>query len=250
MDFKVKSGDSLTDIQIYGYILPDKAKDCIKWEMKLTDGYLYDVGHKVIIATDTKEGLKIVSTREDATVYKKELTEKKDKWYFYAMLNKDIKLSSTSLPKITLVQSSQSYKMRVPLSCVVRIENGLYAVHALNKRQGLFSEEIVVNEITGKRYIMPISYLTSSLMTSEERLTEDSVQLDKLLIFDGFSEQMKLFAEKVKDEPEKNLFRYLGKKFKYYFLHSDLRFLDYENQKVAIDTPEFKTVMETCKELN
>lgn len=152
-DFKVKPGDTLEAKQVFGYILPDVAKDCVKWEMELTDGYLYDVGHEVIVAAEIKEkGVntskeKIVSTNQAATVFKKELTEEKDKWNFYATFDKEVVPSSTAAPKVTLVQSSQSYRMRVPLSCVVPAENKQRAVHALKKRQGLFSEETVVNEI-------------------------------------------------------------------------------------------------------
>ncbi|MCL2816261.1 MAG: extracellular solute-binding protein [Oscillospiraceae bacterium] len=99
-----------------------------------------------------------------------------------------------------------------------------------------------------KRYIMPLSYDTNVLITTDETLEAEGINnIDNLHSFDGLVEEIKTYLN-----------RYTSTKFVYdwqfqginmFFPWCGLQYIDYENKTLNVDGDDFRKVMEAYKDI-
>ncbi|MFZ2539719.1 MAG: hypothetical protein WAX04_12610 [Oscillospiraceae bacterium] len=147
MGLNAKAGDSIVAGQQLFYILSEKSKPCIEWEMDLQEGDIYAINSEVTVAVDIIKGKYSQAEQVAALISKKKFDNKTNKWNFTAEFQEDVKLKETTIPKISLVNASENHRMIVPLSCIIEKQGGKFAVQTLEKKQGLFSEETAIREV-------------------------------------------------------------------------------------------------------
>ena len=99
----------------------------------------------------------------------------------------------------------------------------------------------------GRRYIMPLSYDTSVLITTKEILAAEEIDIDNLQSFDGLVEETKKYLD-----------RYASTRFVYdrqfqdinmFFPWCGLQYIDYENKTLNVDGEDFRKVMDAYKDI-
>ena len=99
----------------------------------------------------------------------------------------------------------------------------------------------------GKRYVMPISYRTRILITSEERLAEEGIKSNSLKTFGGYASEVKKYLDKYNST--KLVYHVQYQWCLMYFPWCGLRAVDYESKSVNVGGDDFKKVMEAYKDI-
>ncbi|MCL2813506.1 MAG: extracellular solute-binding protein [Oscillospiraceae bacterium] len=99
----------------------------------------------------------------------------------------------------------------------------------------------------GKRYIMPLTYMTNSIVTTKEALTAAEMDMEKLKSFDGYTGEIKKYLEKYDSTKfvynEQQQYPYM------FFPWCGVELIDYENKAVITDEKNFKKLMEAYKDI-
>jgi len=102
----------------------------------------------------------------------------------------------------------------------------------------------------GKRYIMPVEYSVSVLLTTQEILDAEGITPSDLATFDGFIRTLENYNEKYKDNPNKTI----SEKPSFYdsiifniLPWCGIELINYRENRVEVDSPHFKSIVEAMK---
>ena len=101
----------------------------------------------------------------------------------------------------------------------------------------------------GKRYILPISYILPVMFTAQEILDEENINYD-INTYDGFMKAVTSYNDKYGADSDKNVFKAYEYNFPdstLFFYWSGIDFVDYKSNKVALDNPRLKDVVDLVK---
>lgn len=97
----------------------------------------------------------------------------------------------------------------------------------------------------GKQYMIPLSYSISVIMTSEEALADAGIEKSQ---FKTFGTMVEAINKNLKENPNQMIFERQRIGMEIYLIDSGVEVLDYKNEKVLVESDEFKQVMEAYKE--
>jgi ABC-type glycerol-3-phosphate transport system substrate-binding protein len=99
----------------------------------------------------------------------------------------------------------------------------------------------------GKRYVMPLSYYTNVIFTTEEILESEGIKQESLRSFDGLTDAIRKYMDKYSST--KLVYDYQFQYSTMFFPWCGLQIIDYENKTINVDGEDFKKVMGAYKDI-
>jgi len=100
----------------------------------------------------------------------------------------------------------------------------------------------------GNRYIMPINYQTPIILTTQENLRAESIDINSFKTFTGFYESIKKYADRHKENNSVFWGQYPEALYMV-FPWFGIDFYNFDNKTINLQSDELKIVLDSCKSM-